>query len=97
MYMCVFRKRKEAINACKSETKRGPRPSVKGVYVVVLAAACYPALSPIRTLCIGLLLPGEEGDVALYSPDGESSDCEEEEEDDDDNRDGDVALDHLGW
>ncbi|KAI2726158.1 hypothetical protein CBS147332_3045 [Penicillium roqueforti] len=38
-----------------------------------------------------------KGDVALYSPDGESSDCEEEEEDDDNNRDGDVALDHLGW
>lgn len=35
--------------------------------------------------------------MVIYRPNGKSSDCKEEEEDDDNDRDGDVALNHLGW
>lgn len=35
--------------------------------------------------------------MVIYRPDRKSSECKEEEEDDDDNRDGDVALNHVGW
>lgn len=34
--------------------------------------------------------------MVLDSVDRKSCDCEDYEEDDNDNRDGDVALDHLG-
>ncbi|KAJ5695668.1 hypothetical protein N7536_006080 [Penicillium majusculum] len=89
MFVCD----QEAINACKSETKRarGQGPG-QGCSVY----CCYPALSPIRTLRIGLLLLGEERDVVIYRPDRKSSECKKEEEDDDDNRDGDVSLNHVG-
>lgn len=69
------------------------KAQVKGA---VFIAATLP-LSPIRTLRISLLLLGEEGDVVIYRPDCKSSECKKEEEDDDDNRDGDVALNHVGW
>lgn len=35
--------------------------------------------------------------MVIYRPDRKSSECKKEEEDDDDNRDGDVALNHVGW
>ena len=94
--MCAYsEKEKRQLMPVKAKPREAQGRASR-VYVV-LACCCYPASSPICTLRIGLLLLGKERDVALYSPDGKSSDCKEDKDDDDDDRDGDVALNHLGW
>ncbi|KAJ5399738.1 hypothetical protein N7465_010227 [Penicillium sp. CMV-2018d] len=68
----------------KSETKRAQgQAKVKGAVFIAATLPYHPSALSAST--------------SFFLEKNETCECKKEEEDDDDNRDGDVALNHVGW
>ncbi|KAJ5959635.1 uncharacterized protein N7479_006785 [Penicillium vulpinum] len=75
---------RKSVNQGKTRL-REPQAKVKGA----VFAAILPYHPSALSASLSFLLEKKET--------CEAGNCKEEEDDDDDNRDGDVALNHLGW
>ncbi|KAJ5209659.1 hypothetical protein N7449_004038 [Penicillium cf. viridicatum] len=82
MYVFVSKKRQSMpVKARPREPKA--KAKVKGAVFIAATLPYHPSALSTST--------------SFFFEKNETCECKEEEEDDDDNRDGDVALNHVGW